>query len=288
MGSGEDPLVASTSEARSPLPPGAVAEDGCAVGDVATVAVSGVPMDGVGSSPPAFATVPTPESTTESAPADPVPEPIPKPAEACPPPEPVPDPVPTPATLDPDGSELYEGLVRFESFAPCVTVEAVLGAGSESRAGEGPDVRAEAESEAEAGSEAASEGGVKSEAGVEGGEVVAAGSRGEVGGEVAGSIESVARAGTSPESGTSPGSRRHPKSRRRPGSRRELRLRPALIHAAVSSRRQEHRRWPGRRLQERLGRRPPDRSRLLWERRSRHPDWWATCLRYRERARSGG
>lgn len=205
VGSGEDPLVASTSEARSPLPPGAVAEDGCAVGDVATVAVSGVPMDGVGSSPPAFATVPTPESTTESAPADPVPEPIPKPAEACPPPEPVPDPVPTPATLDPDGSELYEGLVRFESFAPCVTVEAVLGAGSESRAGEGPDVRAEAESEAEAGSEAASEGGVKSEAGVEGGEVVAAGSRGEVGGEVAGSIESVARAGTSPESGTSPG-----------------------------------------------------------------------------------
>ncbi len=201
VGSGEAPPLASTSEARSPLPPGAVG--GRAVGDAATVAVSGVPMDGVGSSPPAFATVPTPESTTESAPADPVPEPIPKPAEACPPSEPVPDPVPTPATLDPDGSELYEGLVRFESFAPCVTVEAVLGAGSESRAGEGPDIRAEAESEAEAGSEAASEGGVKSEAGVEGGGVVAAGSKGEVGGEVAGSIESVARAGTSPEAGTS-------------------------------------------------------------------------------------
>jgi hypothetical protein len=202
--SGEDPLVASTSEARSPLPPGAVAEDGCAVGDVATVAVSGVPMEGVGSWPPAFATVPTPESTTESAPAGPVPVPIPKPAEACPPSEPVPDPVPTPATLGADGSELYEGLVRFESFAPCVTVEAMLGAGSESRAGEGPDVRAEAESEAEARSEAASEGGVKSEAGVEGSEIVAAGSRGEVGVEVAGSIESVARAETSPESGTSP------------------------------------------------------------------------------------
>jgi hypothetical protein len=191
-GGGEDPLLASTSEARSPLPPGAVAEDGCAVGDMATVAVSGVPMDGVGSSPPAFATVPTPEST-------------PKPAEACAPSEPVPDPVPTPATLGAEGSELYEGLVRFESFAPCVTVEAGLGTGSASRAEEGSDVRGEAEPEGEAGSEAASEGGVESEAGVEGGGVVAAGSRGEFGGEVARSIESVARAGTSPEAGTSPG-----------------------------------------------------------------------------------
>ena len=207
VGSGEDPLVASTSEARSPLPPGAVTEDGCAVGDVATVAVSGVPMDGIGSSPAAFATVPTPESTTESAPADPVPEPLPKPAEACPPSEPVPDLVPTPATLGVDGSELYEGLVRFESFAPCVTVEAMLGAGSESRAGEWPDVRSEAASEAEAGSEAASE--AEAEAGVEGGEVVAAGWKGEVEGEVegevAGSIESVARAGTSPGVRGAPG-----------------------------------------------------------------------------------
>src|SRR5215207_10925668 len=92
---GGDPLVVSTSEARSPLPPGAVVEDGCAVGDAATVAASGVPIDGVGSS---LATVPTPGSTTEFAPTDPAPEPTPKPAEASPP-EPVPDPVPTPATL---------------------------------------------------------------------------------------------------------------------------------------------------------------------------------------------
>ena len=148
-GGGENPLVASTSEARSPLPPGAVAEEGCAVGDAAAVADPGVPMDGVGSSPPAFATVPTPGSTTESASADPAPEPTSEPAEACRAPEPVPDPVPTPATLWAERSAVIEELVGFGSFAPCVTVGAMLDGRSESRAGEGP--------EGEAGSEAASE-----------------------------------------------------------------------------------------------------------------------------------
>ena len=286
MGSSEDPLVASTSEARSPLPPGAVAEEGCAAGDAATVAVSGVPMDGVGSSPPAFATVPTPGSTTESAPADPVPEPTPKPAEACPPSESVPDPVPTPATLGAEGSEVYEGLVSFESFAPCVTVEATLGAGSESRAGEGSDVRPEAEPEGEAGSEAASEGGVKSEAGVEGGGVVAAGSRGEVGGEVAGSvagsIESVAGVETSLRVGTSPdvdapawveaGAEVATCADSDGGELEAPRASEVAWSAAAGA----------------AGRRPPDHSPLLWERRSRPPNWWATCLRYRERTRSGG
>jgi len=63
-----------------------------------------------------------------------------------------------------------------------------------------------------------------------------------------------------PESGRRPGPGHRPRPRRRleseyrpgsrrlPGSRTELRLRPALIQAAVSSRRQEHRRRPGRRL----------------------------------------
>jgi hypothetical protein len=162
--SGGDPLVASTSKARSPLPPGAVVKDGCAVGDAAAVAASGVPIDGVDASLPTFATVPTPGFTTELASAGPASEPTPKPAEASPAPEPVPSPVPTPATLGAEGSEVFERLVRFESFAPCITVGAALDAGSGSRAGAGPEVRAEAEPEGEAGSEAASEGGVKSEA----------------------------------------------------------------------------------------------------------------------------
>jgi hypothetical protein len=205
--SGEDPLVVSTSEARSPLPPGAVVEDGCAVGDAATVAASGVPIDGVGSS---LATVPTPGSTTEFAPTDPAPEPTPKPAEASPP-EPVPDPVPTPATLGAEGSEILEGLVRFESFTPCVTVGAAPDAGSGSRAGPGWEVRAEAEPEGEAGTEAASECGGESEAevGAPAG-VVAAGSRSELGGEVAGSSDSVAGVGTSPGTGASAGAEASP------------------------------------------------------------------------------
>ena len=136
------------------------------MGDAATVAASGVPIDGAGSSLPAFATVPTLGSTT-GAPAAPAPEPTPKPAEASPPPEPVPDPVPTPATLGAEESEAFEGPVRFESFAPCVTVGAALDAGSGSRAGAGSEARAEAEPEGEAGTEAASEGGVESEAGFE-------------------------------------------------------------------------------------------------------------------------
>jgi hypothetical protein len=166
-GGGEDPLI-STSEARSPLPPGVVVEDGCAVGDEATVAASGVPIEGVGSSLPAFATVPTPGSTTEVAPADPAPEPTPKPAEASPPPEPRPDPGPTPASLGPEGSEVFEGLARFERFAPCVMVGAAPDAGSGSRAGAGSEAGAEAEPEWAAGSEAASGGGVESAAEVEG------------------------------------------------------------------------------------------------------------------------
>jgi hypothetical protein len=160
---GEESSAPSLSGSRSPFPPLAVIEDGCAVGDVATVALSGVPMDGVGSLLPALSTDPWARPATEPPSAAPAPtfEPISRPAsESDPPAAPAPDPVPAPAVAGPSiRSGVYEELVRIESLGFCSFDGSELGVGSELRPG--------AEVEAGVGTEPGSDTGTESDTGAE-------------------------------------------------------------------------------------------------------------------------